>query len=359
MTKYTTQVRTICEVNGGYDESQGFDNVEEVINKAIPNIFNFDFPIYDPSYKNVLCHKILLEYYTREIAFETVGLWKLKLRAKLNKIMPYYNQLYKSELLEFNPFYDIMLETKYNKTGTDKKLENENYNNTTNENYTNNQTKEDTLTNGRDIVSSYTENNTGTSNTNSTNKNTSTGSNTNTIDNTTVDNITSNSSSTNTNKVKDRESDTPQSKLSDIENDTYLTRAKIVDGNDSSLTDSTQENRSTNTQLSTGENQSKSDDVFASVGGMTNSTTGGTNTSDVFTQNAKEKMDSNSNKNADNFGSRNLSGDLSTLEDYIQNVKGKTNSMTYSKMLEEFRETFLNIDSMILDELSDLFFNLY
>ena len=114
MANYTTQVRTICEVNAGYDESVGFGDVATVIEKSREKIFNFSYPIFDESYKSVLETKILKHYYTREIGLETVGLWKLKLDTKLNEIMPYYNQLYKSELLEFNPLYDVDLERTHN-----------------------------------------------------------------------------------------------------------------------------------------------------------------------------------------------------------------------------------------------------
>lgn len=37
--------------------------------------------------------------------------------AKLNTIMPYYNQLYKSALLEFNPLYDADYWRKSNREG--------------------------------------------------------------------------------------------------------------------------------------------------------------------------------------------------------------------------------------------------
>ena len=56
-------------------------------------------------FRSILEKKILKHYYTIEIGEETVGLWKLRLNAKLNEIMPYYNKLYLSELMEFNPLY--------------------------------------------------------------------------------------------------------------------------------------------------------------------------------------------------------------------------------------------------------------
>ena len=107
MSKYTTEVRYICESKIGLSESVDGASVEDVISSALPLIFNFDFPIFDENYRTVLETKILRHFYTREIGFETVSLWQLKLKTRLNEIMPYYNKLYESELIEFNPMYDV------------------------------------------------------------------------------------------------------------------------------------------------------------------------------------------------------------------------------------------------------------
>lgn len=111
MSKYTTEVRFLCESLTGHDDSTGFDDIDSIIEDAIPIIFSFDFPIFDEEYRNVLCTKILRHYYTREIGLETYGLWKLKLQTKLNEIMPYYNKLYESELYKYNPLYDVDMTT--------------------------------------------------------------------------------------------------------------------------------------------------------------------------------------------------------------------------------------------------------
>ena len=62
MSKYTTEVRFICETLAGYDESQGYNKVEDIIADARPKIFDFDFPIFDESYRNVLETKIIKHY---------------------------------------------------------------------------------------------------------------------------------------------------------------------------------------------------------------------------------------------------------------------------------------------------------
>lgn len=112
MSKYTTEVRYIVEHFSHVDNMDtNFMSIDEMCDKAQDKIFD-DYPIFDESYRKLLNRKILRHYYTREIGMETFALWKLHLNNRLNEVMPYYNQLYKSELLKFNPFYDVDLWTK-------------------------------------------------------------------------------------------------------------------------------------------------------------------------------------------------------------------------------------------------------
>lgn len=116
MSKYTTELRYICETESGLEESVGYNDVANVIANSRGKIFSFGYPIFDENYRATLETKILKHYYTREICEETYGLWKLRLDQKMNEIMPYYNQLYKSALLEFNPFYDVDITTEHSTT---------------------------------------------------------------------------------------------------------------------------------------------------------------------------------------------------------------------------------------------------
>ena len=63
-------------------------------------IFDFDYDFYtnDETIKYNFEDKFINEYYFNEIGFETVERFKQRLRNKLNKIMPYYTQLYQTEL---------------------------------------------------------------------------------------------------------------------------------------------------------------------------------------------------------------------------------------------------------------------
>lgn len=69
------------------------------------------YPIYDEAYREVLNEKIKKRYYFREIGYETAELFIWHLDRLLNEIMPYYNEMYKSQLLlideNFNPLHNL------------------------------------------------------------------------------------------------------------------------------------------------------------------------------------------------------------------------------------------------------------
>ena len=242
MSKYTTELRFICESKAGLSNSVGFNQIDDVISNSWNKIFN-NFPIFDESYRSVLCSKILKHYYTREISAETVGLWQLWLNTRMGEIMPYYNKLYESALLEFDPFKDTNYSRNHGGTFTG-----------------------DTVRNGRSDVS---------------------------VDNSVTSNGTSNS--------KNLFSDTPQGAITNIENESYLTNATLIKDTDTNTTNTDGNSTTQNTE-----------------------TTGITNT-----------------------------------DNWIETIVGKQSTVSYSKLLQEFRDTFLNIDVMIINDLSDLFMNLW
>lgn len=100
MAQYTIQVRSIVE--GGVE------------------IFDFTYPIFDETYKPTLENNIIQWYYNREIGLETIGLFKQFLKAKMNVIMPKYNQLYNAQVtyLTKNLFYNKNLTDTTTRTTT-------------------------------------------------------------------------------------------------------------------------------------------------------------------------------------------------------------------------------------------------
>lgn len=206
MSKYTTELRYICETESGLEESVGYNNVSEVISNSRAKIFNFNYPIFDENYRTTLETKILKHYYTREIGEETYGLWKLRLDQKMNEIMPYFNQLYKSALLEFNPFYDVDLTTEHSTT---QELKGSSNNKTK---QTGTDTGETTETGKEKEKATFTDR---------------------------------------THVKKDLYSDTPQNGLTAVEDANYLTNARIVSDTDSGIENREREfdDRKTNSTL--------------------------------------------------------------------------------------------------------------
>jgi hypothetical protein len=198
MAKYTTQLRHVVE--------SGVD------------IFDYDYPIFDASYRGVLEKKIIDFYYFREIGLETVAQFKHFLRTKLTIVMPYYNQLYETNGLITKDNYNINLDNTITKTN---KVESD-----------------------------------------------------------------STGESTGNNTDKTIFSDTPQANL---------------DGKDYA------------TNLTDGEGQSE-----------------------IHT-----------------------SGKVTTLEEYTEHLLGNGSMRYNADILQEWRDTFINIDKMVIDELQDLFMNIY
>ena len=277
MSKYTTELRYLIENN--------FD------------IGLKDYPIFDENYREPLNQKIINHYYFREIGMETAELFKRYLNNTMREIMPYYNQLYKSELLEFNPFYNV------DKTVTADK---------------NNNSVSDFVGNisGKNTQTADTENTqTNNGKQQTTTAATSTGE--------------SVGNSTTTNKNKNVSSDTPQGFLSinSIENETYASAAEM--GNAESINNSKAASNNSETGMT---DQTTADETKATGNSKSNATTE-TDTANKTTSN--------------------------DFENYISHVIGKSEGETYSEMLMKFRETFLNIDMMIIDELKTCFMMIY
>lgn len=256
-----------------------------------------DYPIFDENYRNILNEKIINHYLFNEIGMETAELFKFYLNTTMREIMPYYNQLYKSELLEFNPLYDSDLTTVYDKT-------NDNTSSTETNNQTINKSKATTKGNVENESDSFSH-----SDAHSTGD--------------------SHGNSVGNGNTKNVHSDTPQGFLSinSIENETYASDATM----------------------------SKTTDINSTMAQSHNDETGYAN----------ESSHSNSVNNSITNGDATLNSDnnvfniANNFENYVSHVVGKSPGMSYSDLLLRFRDTFLNIDMMIIKELNDCFMLLY
>lgn len=221
MSKYTTQVRFICETEAGLFESTGASNVDQVLNGSWNKIFTTKAPIFEESHRAELCKKILKHYYLREIGCETTGIWKLWMNTRFDEIMPYYNQLYKSETLEFEPFEDVNRKTTHEKNnqGTSNDTADSTFDSTV----------KDTETNTTDQTINTTQN----------------------TDQNTTDNL----------NRWDKFADTPQGGLEGVESGEYLTDARNITEDRSGNTTTDVTGKQTGNTEYTGEQNETRNDV--------------------------------------------------------------------------------------------------
>lgn len=287
MSKYTTELRYICEEQAGKSESVDYNSISEVIAAARPKIFNFNYPYYSEDQKQRTEENILRHFYTMEIGEETYGLWKLRLEDRMNQIMPYYVGLFKSAAMEYDPLIDVDLKETLDEDTT---AHNDSSNSNTSSGSQNDITSSQTVT---DEDSSNEASRSGQS-----------------TSNRTSEDIT-----------KNKYSDTPQGSIQNLENDTYLTNASI---NSSNASDETIDTSSDSNSGST------SRDINVVGSGALNRDTA---------------SESSGESTSNDSGTR----------DYLKITKGKTAGKSYSELINAYRSTLLRIDSMICDELNDLF----
>ena len=72
-------------------------------------LFDFEYNFYNEEHKKEFEEKFINRYMFDEIGFETVSRFKHYLKEKLNRIAPYYNQLYQTELRCLEGDIDFML----------------------------------------------------------------------------------------------------------------------------------------------------------------------------------------------------------------------------------------------------------
>lgn len=303
MSKYTTQVRFICESLSNREENGDFADIDTVIGASRGAIFGNSYSLFDENYRATLETKILKHYYTREIGLETFALWKHFLRTRMNEIMPYYNQLYRSETLEFNPLYDFTYTRDFHREDEEEKQ--------------GQKSEANTRTDDTTSATNTSSNNTRTDNTNSA----TTG---------TVGDVGWN---TLIGKTIDRFSDTPQGGIDGIDpidrENRYLTNVDIqsVDNNNTNNNTRTYNTNNANT---------------GTIGNAGTGTATTVNTGTVQFETATEDTHT-----------------INNLSDYIEHVSGKKGGESYAKMLMDYRKSMINIDMMIIRELGDLFMCIY
>jgi hypothetical protein len=257
MASYTMQLREYIEQASQDNETM---SIRDKIETGRSKLFDFDYPLFDVNYKKVFETHFIRKFYMREIGFETEGLFKFQLETWLLINMPYFNKLYESELITYDPLVNSHMETTH------------------------------TTTKGKDRTQ--------TNNTNASSSGTSS------------ENVTSDTTDSRFNRHLD--SQTPDERLTITSNN----GEGVIEYASAISEDS--DNGSTNTTGNTTGNTTSTSSVDGSLNATINET-----------------------------------------EDYVQSRTGKVGVATYSKMMNEYRNSLLRVENKIFDEMQQLFMLVY
>lgn len=310
LATYSMQIREYVEqvAKAKNPDSYILMNNRQKIEDARPVLFDFDYPIFDNAYRDGLETRIIRHFYMREMGFETEGLFKFALETKLNEIMPYYNKLFESEFIRFNPLYNTDLKTDYEKKNNRDQSDQTTYqeDQATNRDQTTDTNRDEAET--TDQTQDYQEKES-----------------TDTDTDTKTDDF---SRTVNDNTPDARLAITTENGEGVIEYASDISETK--DNGD----ETRQEESKTNRDSQTDENTQR----------------------DLETG---EKREDQETQDRNTQSDRGYTSGVTELEDYIQHQMGKTGTDSYSKLLTEYRNTFLRIESSIMQELEELFMLVY
>jgi len=361
MSSYTMELRNYIEMFSQDEHMPTRNRIEA----GRQHLFDFEYPLFDESYRNIFETHFIRNFYMREIGFETEGLFKFYLENWLIINMPYYNKLFESELLEFDPLTNVNYKIDSNKQNDSKRADNKD----TTGNVKSKDTMHDegttkqTTSRSEDFDSTMDKTKDSTSQNDVTTATTSSS----TTDHTGHQDNTNSSDSTTdqTDFHRDLTSDTPDSRLAITTNDgagVIEYASEIKEGtnkaNNHTVTNGESTTDETSQDKTTGKMDSKVD----------NDTTTHASEKDVFTSdkeiaetvNGEHTNDGTKDSNTDSIGNEKLQSDINTVEDYVSSKAGKHGSASYPQLVKEYRAALLRIERTIFDEMSkELFMLVY
>ena len=263
--------------------------------------FNYDFYCDDLEVKKKFEEKFINHYWLHEIGCETPARWNQMLKSRLNLIMPYYRQLYQTELASQNINFLLnkdLHETFIREIDTENQLSGTN---TTNQN------------------SSGTNSFSQTGSTNSTNS------------------MSQNATSSSTNSTEQNGTTTNTHKESAINDGVAM--ATLSDGYLTGTSSDTGTSTNVSTSSSTSENEST-----ASSSSTDDNETSGT---------------SNSTDSVETTGTTSQTGNEKMVEKTDLLSQGNIGVTSSAELLQKWREVLINIDEMLIKDCHDLFMQVY
>lgn len=382
MATYTMPLKTIIE-----QPTQNRDDLtlKQRLEVGRVNLFkDIDYPIFNENYRSEFETKFIRYFYNKEIGFETESLFKFELETWLQINMPYYNQLFESELLEYDPLTNIAMQfdqdLKQDTTlDTTKDSQEDSTSNSVTQSSFEHDTQRDIETDSEtDVVGNVkTQSDTDTTRDITGHSETDTTQDSNTTSETdTTSNSDTHTESDTTQDAFNRkiDSDTPDNRLhlssnegsgvieyannisetldKSTGNTTTDTNTTDESHSNTNTTDKTTSNSETNTSENTDEHSSTTSNQDSTENTVSNSVTDDTTKHsgwDISETNAKGQIIGNI-----------VGHDVGNkLENLYNERYGKDGAITYQQMIQELRATFLRIERQIFREMTELFMLLY
>lgn len=107
MATFTIKLKDLIEFNGGTVVVD--NNGRSILTNGGIGLDHYS--IFDTNYRDTLNGNIVDHFWNREIGQETGEIFEQRMRSKMNLIMPYYNEMYKSTKVEYDPLSTINLTT--------------------------------------------------------------------------------------------------------------------------------------------------------------------------------------------------------------------------------------------------------
>lgn len=315
----------------------------EMMENPLTPLFHFDYDFYcdDQLVKKKFEQKFIDHYFFYEIGCETHARWSQMLKARLNLIMPYYKQLYETELksknIEFllNKDYTETFIRELDRTNQDTvNGEINNHSSQTNNGVTNHHSS---ITQNEEIdgLNQVTSNETNSKNS----ENTSTRS--------TNDDVTQ---SNNLVKALNHK----ESSLND-----GVSNANLEQGYLTAVSQDDENSKSTLSSL-TNSNDSSSSHLDETITSSTNNHSTDTRTSSL-TNEKQDEVTSNDNVTSTSNQSQvsRSNGEMGERESHTIIGKGNIGTTSSAELLSKWREVLINIDQLIINECKDLFMLIY
>ena len=297
MASYTMQLRTYIEQQSQNDDDL---SMREKIEVGREKLFDFDYPMFDPNYKKIFETNLIRKFYMREIGFETEGLFKFHLETWLNINMPYFNRLFESEMIKYDPLINSEM----------------------------NVTHEQVNQKDEGIDRDTTQHTTGQS----------------------KDQGKGESETDQTNEKRNHGNDRFRGNTWD----TDFNRNISTDTPDNRLAITTKDGKGVIEYASKIDEQSKKDRQERSDANAWTE-----NTDDDLDVKNKSEYESVNDIENDVLSNDNISTQMNEVEDFIQHRTGKIGVVSYSDLVIKYRNSFLRIENMIHKEMQELFMLVY